>query len=227
MTAAPRRPDFRPDAPAPWRVHAARRATLRQPPSAAPVAGAGDGGTRGLGIPPTRRCAAPDLGRAGVRQDPAGARVRARPARRRADRRRDRRLPDGAAHAPVGARGARAGHRPRARTPTRPGLRPASTASSVTYARIAKAPRRWTRRPARRDAADRRRGPPPRRGPDLGRGVRHRVRRPGALVAAVRHAVPLRRDADPGRAATTATGSPSPTSPTRSRRPSPTTSAGR
>ncbi len=43
---APRSADFRPNVPAPWRVHATRRATVRQPLSAAPLAGAGDGGTR-------------------------------------------------------------------------------------------------------------------------------------------------------------------------------------
>ena len=49
-------------------------------------------------------------------------------------------------------------------------------------------------------ARHRRRGAPPRRRPRVGRGLPRGVRAGAALAAAVGHAVPLRPDADPGRA---------------------------
>ena len=71
---------------------------------------------------------------------------------------------------------------------------------AVTYARVASVAERWARPVRRRDARHRRRGPSPRRGARVGRGLRARLRRDDALAAALGHALPLRPVPDPGRA---------------------------
>ena len=141
----------------------------------------------------------------------AGARPRAAARRRRAPRR--RRLPDDAADAPVG----RGGRAARACTslPDATELRPPRDfhGVAVTYARVASAASRWARQCSAGDARHRRRGPPPRRGARVGRGLRGGVRGGRPLAAAVGHAVSL---ATPrrSRACATTTASPCPTSPT-------------
>ena len=85
------------------------------------------------------------------------------------------RLPDHAAHAPVGARRRAPGGPPRARRRRRCARRATSTGVAVTYARVASVAERWARQCGGRDARHRRRGPPPRRGARLGRRASRRA----------------------------------------------------
>ena len=148
------------------------------------------------------RRAVPALGGARRGQDPPGARPRPRAAARRRSSARRRRLPDDAADAPVGEAAGASGCIS-CPTPTSCARRRTSTASrSRTRASPGVGDPLGVAVLAG-DARDRRRGPPPGRRPRLGHGVPDRVRRDAPLAAAVGHAVPLRRDADPGRPPTT------------------------
>ncbi len=188
--AAPGHPSFRPARPS----RCATRA--HSPPTDKPLATAILAATRACRDGRLERGSVPALGRSGSGQDPSCARARARSAGRRERERGGDRVSHRAADQAVGARR----RRPRSRPGAGRQLTPAADRLSRRLGDLR--PDRQGADPLGTDTAaphsgDRRRGTPPGRGADLGRGVRQGVCVLSTVAAAVGNTVSLRRHPDP------------------------------